>query len=204
MRVAAVQQTKYEPAGKAGQIMHEVRCFSCHMINGHGGDMAPDLTYEGTAVQRDWLVQFLKNPETLRPALIRRMPKFNFTDAEINTLTDYMLTVYQTSEFDRDSLLASELTPAMAEQGKQLFYSKFGCQGCHIADFANDKGYIGPALVGTGKRFNAAWVYHWLKDPQALRPGTIEPNQHMTDEEARNLTAFLKSLKSTGTKGAAK
>ena len=156
------------------------------MINGHGGDMAPDLTYEGTAVQRDWLVQFLKNPETLRPALIRRMPKFNFTDAEINTLTDYMLTVYQTSEFDRDSIPASELTPAMADQGKQLFYSKFGCQSCHIADFKTDKGYIGPALAGTGKRFNAAWVYHWLKNPQALRPGTAEPNQHMTDEEARS------------------
>jgi cytochrome c1 len=174
------------------------------MINGHGGDMAPDLTYEGTAVQRNWLVQFLKNPETLRPVLIRRMPKFNFTNAETNTLTDYMLTVYQTSDFDRDSIPASELTPAMAELGKQLFYSKFACQGCHIADFANDKGYIGPALAGTGNRFNAAWVYHWLKDPQSLRQATIEPNQRMTDEEARNLTAFLMSLKSTGTKGAAK
>ena len=60
------------------------------MINGHGGDMAPDLTLEGTAVQREWLTQFLKNPETLRPALIRRMPKFNLSDADINTLADYM------------------------------------------------------------------------------------------------------------------
>ena len=200
MRVASVQQTKYEPAGHAGQIMREVRCFSCHSINGHGGDMAPDLTYEGSAVTREWLVQFLKNPETLRPALIRRMPKFNFTDAEINTLADYILTVYQTSDFDRDSIPASELTPAMVEQGKQLFYSKFGCQSCHIADFKNDKGYIGPSLAGTGKRFNAAWVYHWLKNPQALHPGAIEPNQHMTDEEARALTAFLMSLKSGGEK----
>ena len=48
--------------------------------------MAPDLTWEGTAVQREWLTQFLKNPGTLRPALIRRMPKFNLTDSEINTL----------------------------------------------------------------------------------------------------------------------
>ena len=67
--------------------------------------------------------------------------------------------------------------------------------------YKNDKGYIGPALAGTGKRFNAAWVYHWLKDPQALRPGTIEPNQHMTDDEARSLTAFLMSLKSGGAQG---
>ena len=166
--------------------------------------MAPDLTWEGTAVQREWLTQFLKNPETLRPALIRRMPKFNLTDAEINTLADYMMTVYQTPEFDRDSLPGSQFTPAQVEQGRQLFYSKFACQSCHIADYKNDKGYIGPALAGTGKRFNAAWVYHWLKDPQALRPGTIEPNQHMTDDEARSLTAFLMSLKSGGAQEAMK
>ena len=204
MRIASVQQTKYEPAGHAGQIMRDLRCLTCHTINGHGGDMAPDLTWEGTAVQREWLTQFLKNPETLRPALIRRMPKFNLPDSEINTLTDYMMTVYQTPEFDRDSLPVSELNPAQVEQGRQLFYSKFACQSCHIADYSKDKGYIGPALAGAGKRFNAAWVYHWLKDPQALRPGTIEPNQHMTDDEARSLTAFLMSLKSTGSKEAMK
>ena len=204
MRITSVQQSKYEPAGHAGQLMKDLRCFSCHMTNGQGGNMAPDLSYEGTAVQREWLVEFLKNPETLRPALIRRMPKFNLSDTEINTLTDYILTVYQTSAFDRDSIPASDLTPAMADEGRDLFYSKFGCQGCHIADYRSDKGYIGPALAGTGKRFNAAWVYHWLKDPQALRPGTIEPNQHVTDEEARAVTAFLMSLKSAGTKQEAK
>ena len=35
-----------------------------------------------------------------------------------------------------------------------------------------DKGYIGPTLTGVGSRLTAAWVYHWLKNPQALRPGT--------------------------------
>ena len=43
-----------------------------------------------------------------------------------------------------------------------------------------------------------------MKDPQALRPGTIEPNQHMTDDEARSLTAFLMSLKASGAKEVAK
>ncbi|HLI63900.1 MAG TPA: c-type cytochrome [Terriglobales bacterium] len=202
MRISAVQQSSYQPAGHAGQLMHDLRCFSCHCINGHGGDMAPDLSWEGTAVQRDWLVQFLKNPGTLRPALIRRMPKFNLSDAEVNTLADYIMTVYQTPEFDRDSMPASEFTPAQVEQGRQLFYSKFACQSCHIADYSKDKGYIGPALTATGKRFNAAWLYHWLKDPQALRPGTMEPNQNMTDDEARSLTAFLMSLTSGNSKEA--
>lgn len=158
--------------------------------------MAPDLTWEGSSVQRQWLVDFLKNPETLRPALIRRMPKFNFTPDEINTLTDYIMTVYQTPAFDRDSL--SGFTPAMADQGRQLFYSKYACQSCHIVDPKKDKGYIGPALWNVGARLNAAWVYYYLKDPQAVRPGTIEPNQHLSDSDALALTAFLMSQRSGG------
>ena len=67
--------------------MADLACFSCHRINGHGGDMAPDLTWEGSSVQRQWLVEFLKNPNTLRPSLIRRMPKLNLTEGEINELT---------------------------------------------------------------------------------------------------------------------
>jgi len=189
--VAGRVESSYRPAGKAGQLMADMNCFSCHRIYGRGGDMAPDLTWEGSAVQRRWLVNFMKNPNTLRPALIRRMPRFNVTDAEAETIADYLLTVYQTPDFDRDALEAAKFTAADAELGKQLFYSKYACQACHILDPQNDKGYIGPTLTQVGARLNAAWIFHWLKNPQALRPGTIEPNRNMSDEDARALTAFL-------------
>lgn len=197
MRLASKHESNYQPAGKAGVLMNDLRCFSCHSINGRGGHMAPDLTWEGSAVQRSWLAGFLKNPETLRPALIRRMPRFNLTDAEINTLTDYIMTVYQTPAFDRDEIAPASLTPALAEQGRQLFYGKYACQSCHIVDPQKDKGYIGPALWSVGQRLTPAWIYHYLKDPQVLRPGTLEPNQHMSDGDARALTAFLVSQKSS-------
>ncbi len=198
LAVAAPPASNYEPAGKAGQLMADLACFSCHRINGRGSDLAPDLTWEGSSVQRQWLKDFLKNPNTLRPALIRRMPKFNLTDGEINELTDYMMTVYQTPTFDRDSMPDSGYPPALVEQGRQLFYSKYSCQGCHIVDTKTDKGYIGPTLTQVGKRLNAAWIYNWLKNPQALRAGTVEPNRQMTDEDARALTAFLMSQKNSG------
>ncbi|MGI9101455.1 MAG: c-type cytochrome [Terriglobales bacterium] len=201
MRFASRQESHYEPAGHAGQLVRDLRCFSCHAINGRGGDMAPDLTWEGSSVQAKWLADFLKNPNTLRPALIRRMPKFNLTDAEIKELTDYIVAVYQTAAFERDSLPGS-YPPAQVEQGRQLFYSKYACSSCHIVDPAKDKGYIGPTLTQVGSRLTPAWMYHWLKNPQELRPGTIEPNQHISDDDARALTAFLTSL--TGKPGAKK
>jgi mono/diheme cytochrome c family protein len=195
LRVTGAPVSHYEPAGKAGKLMEDLQCFSCHAINGRGGDMAPDLTWEGSSVQRAWLVSFLKNPNTLRPALIRRMPRFNLTDAEATTLTDYLMTVYQTPAFDSDSLDAAGFTAEDRERGRQLFYSKYACQSCHIVDPQNDKGYVGPTLTQVGARLTAAWVFHYLKDPQGMRPGTIEPNQSLSDDEARALTAFLMAQK---------
>ena len=195
MTVPAHPPSNYQPAGKAGQLMADMACFSCHRINGRGGDMAPELTWEGSAVQRKWLVEFLRNPNTLRPALIRRMPRFNLTDAEINELTDYMMTVYQDPAFDRDSMPASGYPSSAVDRGKQLFYSRYACQSCHIVDTKTDKGYVGPTLTQVGSRLTPAWIFHWLKNPQALRPGTIEPNQNMSDEDATALTAYLATLK---------
>ncbi len=189
--VPAPPASHYEPAGKAGKIMADLACFSCHAINGRGGDMAPDLTWEGSSVQRKWLEEFLHNPNTLRPALIRRMPKFNLSQDDINTLTEYILTVYQSPDVDRDSMPDAGYPATEVEQGRQLFYSKYACQGCHIVDAKADKGYIGPTLTSVGSRLTGAWVYHWMKNPQALRPGTIEPNRNMSDEDAKALTAFL-------------
>jgi mono/diheme cytochrome c family protein len=159
LTVPAQLPSNYQPAGKAGQLMADLACFSCHTINGRGSDMAPDLTWEGSSVQRPWLQAFLKNPGTLRPALIRRMPRFNLSDSDITELTDYIMTVYQTPAFDRDSMPSSGYPPAQIEQGKQLFYSKYACQSCHIVDTKVDKGYIGPTLTQVGSRLNAAWIY---------------------------------------------
>jgi len=194
LRNAGHPASNYEPAGAAGRLMRDLNCFSCHTINGRGGDMAPDLTWEGSAVQRDWLLKFFKNPNTLRPALIRRMPKFNVTDAEAATLTDYILAAYQTPAFDRDSIHPASDSDAI-EQGRQLFYSKYACQSCHIVDPQKDKGYIGPTLTQVSERLNAAWIYQWLKGPQALRPGTLEPDWRMSDSDAASLTAFLMAQK---------
>jgi mono/diheme cytochrome c family protein len=194
LRVVALPDSNYQPAGHAGKLMTELACTSCHRINGRGGDMSPDLTFEGSSVQRQWLLDFLKNPNTLRPSLIRRMPRFNLSDNDNKELTDYILAVYQDPAVDPESAPASKSPPDVIEHGRQLFYSKYACQSCHIADTKTDKGYIGPTLTQVGSRLTPAWIYAWLRNPQAVRPGTAQPNQNLSDEDARALTGFLMSL----------
>ena len=202
LRVAAVPETNYQPAGPAGKLITELACFSCHRFNGRGGEMAPDLSWGGSSVQRQWLTNFLHNPNTLRPSLIRRMPRFNLSDSDNKELTDYILTVYQSPAIDADLVPAATNSADVVEHGRQLFYSKYACQSCHIIDTKTDKGYIGPTLTQVGSRLTAGWLYAWLKNPQALRPSTTEPNQNLSDEDAHALTAFLMSLKGSGGQGA--
>ena len=202
LRVGAVLETNFQPAGHAGKLVTDLACLSCHRFNGRGGDMAPDLSWEGSSVQRQWLTDFLHNPNTLRPSLIRRMPRFNLSDSDNKELTDYILSVYQSPAIDAEFTLAASTSPDAVEHGRQLFYSKYACQSCHIVDTKTDKGYIGPTLTQVGSRLTPAWVYAWLKNPQALRPGTIEPNQNLSDEDARALTVFLMSLKGSAGRGA--
>jgi mono/diheme cytochrome c family protein len=193
--VRSSPRPKYHPGGDPGRLMEDLRCQSCHTINGNGGDMAPDLTFEGSAVRRPWLLDFMKNPNTLRPALIRRMPKFNLSDAEIQGLSDYMLYAYQASGFDSQALDQSTLNADAAARGKQLFYEKYACQSCHVADYKRDKGYVGPALADVGNRLSPVWMYRWLNDPAAFLPGTPMPNFNLTEAEAHDVTAFLTTLK---------
>ena len=70
----------------------------------------------------------------------------------------------------RISRLQPQILRDVVEHGRQLFYSKYACQSCHIVDTKTDKGYIGPTLTQVGSRLTPAWVYAWLKNPQALRP----------------------------------
>jgi cytochrome c2 len=189
LRVPSPKPSTYRPAGPASKLIADLRCFSCHAINGRGGDMAPDLSLEGSAVNRAWLVGFFMNPNTLRPALIRRMPKFNLSNQEAQLLSDEIMNVYRSP--DVADGVSQTHTPADVEHGRQLFYGKFACQSCHIVDPAKDKGYIGPTLTKIGNRLAPDWMYSYLRNPQAFRPGTLEPNQQINDADARALVSFL-------------
>ncbi|MFQ5346732.1 MAG: c-type cytochrome [Rhodothalassiaceae bacterium] len=76
--------------------------------------------------------------------------------------------------------------------GAALFESK-GCSGCH--SIGGEGGEVGPALDTVGDRYTAEWLFTWLKDPAAVKPGTMMPNLGLTDEERAHLVFYLASLR---------
>jgi len=192
LTVPRVEAT-FHPGGAFGEVYERYKCYVCHRFNGFGGDLAPDLTFEGSRAQRAWLIDFLKNPQTLRPTLTLRMPQFNMTDAEANTLADYMDVALESPSVKSVGMESKEFTPQSAATGKQLYEIKYQCQACHTIGASG--GYVGPNLSQVGNWMKASWIEAWLQNPQALVPGAIEPQRQFTDDEIKALTAYLLTLK---------
>ena len=183
----------YRPDGAAGQLYDKFRCSTCHTFRGNGGTLAPDLSYEGSRSNREWLVQFLMNPQTIRPSLTVRMPRFSMTKADAETLADYISSTLQKTNLKPASVERMQFTAEMAERGKNLFETKYACQSCHT--IGSSGGYVGPSLNGAGDWLTAAWIEAWLRNPQALVPGVSEPKQPISESEIRDITAYLLTLK---------
>jgi cytochrome c len=90
-----------------------------------------------------------------------------------------------------------------ASTGKQDL-ARYACGSCHtIPGVANAKGLIGPPLNNIGSRRIIAGklpntpdqMELWLRDPQSVWPGNAMPNEGVTDQEARDMAAYLFSLK---------
>jgi nitric oxide reductase subunit C len=187
------KESSFRATGSFAELYERYKCYSCHKFNGYGGDLAPDLTYEGSRAERQWLVEFLESPQTLRPTLILRMPQFNMSGKDAATLADYISTVLEHPAVNPLTTDAKQFTPAMATLGKQLYEVKYQCQSCHT--IGGSGGYVGPNLNNAGGWLTPAWIEAWLRNPQALVPDSIEPRRNFTDEEITALTAYLMTLR---------
>jgi len=197
--VVPKKEASFQVVGAFTEVYERYKCYACHRFNGYGGTLAPDLSYEGSRAQKKWIADFLKNPQTIRPALILRMPQFNMADKDAAIAAEYLSMAVQKPDVNPESVDARQFSPAMASMGKQLYEVKFQCQSCHT--IGGTGGYVGPNLNNAGNWLTPAWIEAWLRDPQALQPDTIESRRNFTDEEIRALTAYLMTLR-TGSKPA--
>jgi mono/diheme cytochrome c family protein len=107
---------------------------------------------------------------------------------------------------------------ALLAEGHALF-EKNQCNSCHPAGGVNpsnpDSSNWGPDLELAAKRLKSQWVADWLKDPQALQPGTkmptffgerkdgkFKPFVDDWEEQIRGLQHYLRHMESVQKDGA--
>ena len=93
----------------------------------------------------------------------------------------------------RDLTMKPDAATKLAEVGKQLYVTKYGCNGCH--KIGDEGGKVGPALDRAGFRLNPTWVYRWLRNPQAMKSDTRMPSLGLSDADAKAVALYLKSLR---------
>ncbi len=78
------------------------------------------------------------------------------------------------------------------------------CSQCHAIRGTSAAGAVAPDLTHVGSREtlaggaiknDAAGMRRWLANPQAVKPGSLMPNLHLSDEQLNTLTQYLEGLK---------
>ncbi|MBC7968058.1 MAG: c-type cytochrome, partial [Fuerstia sp.] len=157
----------------------------------------PPLYQEGFKVQTPWLYQFLLEPAQLRYTTVLRMPKFNMSEKEAQTLANYFAAVdgaefpYQEQTPKNVEYLAAreaELAHAgLLKDGETYLGESWKtlngplCVKCHslgsrkfkVSDPVKD--IQGPNLNVVQNRLRADWVKLWLYKPTWITPYTSMP-----------------------------
>jgi cytochrome c1 len=103
---------------------------------------------------------------------------------------------------DADAL-AQGVNGGNPTNGRHLLYS-YSCGSCHvIPGVAEADGTIGPPLRGFGSRVYIAGIQpntpenllRWIAQPQEVQPGNAMPDLGVTEEQARDIAAYLYTLR---------
>lgn len=172
-------------------------CMGCHTLLGEGAYYAPELTRAYVRRGPEWLKIFLKDPQAMYPGR-RQMVQYNLTGDQINDLIAFLKWVGEidTNGFpaapDMAPAVVTVVAPSVSADPAPPYFTAV-CQGCHA--IGGKGGTVGPALDGVASRFTQDKLDQWLKDPQAVKPGTPMPNLALDDGTRAQLVAWLMTHK---------
>jgi cytochrome c oxidase subunit II len=118
-----------------------------------------------------------------------------------------LLRVYVDSREDFDRWIEAQRQPARVDaavaRGRQVFETT-ACVNCHAIDGLGADGRFGPDLTHFMSRDTIASgvapntpenLRLWLRNPDALKPGSLMPAMNLPDEDVNTVAEYLESLR---------
>ncbi len=182
----------------ARRLVIESGCFGCHEIKGYTDlqRIGPELGRIAQKTNPGWIFRWVRNPKDYNPHT--RMPDFRFTDDQAEAVTAYLVDVSSRAPL---AMARGAYAGGNAAKGKEIVES-VGCLACHaIGDETKVRALrgtsydIAPELTRVGSKVTPDWIYDWVRNPRHYNPTTKMPNLRLTDAEARDVTAYLSSMK---------
>jgi mono/diheme cytochrome c family protein len=185
---------------KAKQMLEEAGCFGCHEIKGFTdlAKIGPEINQLGAKTNPEWVFRWVRNPKDYNPHT--RMPNFRFSNQQAEAVSAYLWNVGKQASFQPRKGISVGGNP---EHGKELV-NTIGCKGCHVIGddtrMREARGFsydVAPELSRAGSKLDPDWMFEWIKNPRQYRPNTRMPNLRLTDQEAKDVVAYLKTMKDT-------
>jgi sulfur oxidation c-type cytochrome SoxX len=186
-RCGACHRERHPPSAywlaRGRALMVDRNCVACHEVPGHDVKevRAPRLDGLTKKVKPAWLRGWLKNPRAYLPA--SRMGDFRLGADDAEALTAFLLEPHGKVELDR-----VDWSKADPEKGGEVFRGS-RCVTCHAVN--GKGGTLGPELTHVGAKVSRDWLYTWIRDPHRLQPTTLMPRFRLTNEQVRDLAAYL-------------
>ncbi|HEX9185550.1 MAG TPA: c-type cytochrome, partial [Vicinamibacteria bacterium] len=164
-------------------LVADRNCVACHEVPGHdAADVrAPRLDGLSLKVTPGWLRGWLQRPKSYLPK--SRMGDFRLSEKDVEALAAFLL-----QPRGALTLEIADWAKADVERGGEVF-RRSRCVTCHEVNGRG--GTLGPALTHVGAKTSREWLYTWIRDPHRVQPKTLMPRFRFTDDEARDLAAFL-------------
>lgn len=95
------------------------------------------------------------------------------------------------------------VTGGHADRGRQIMVQRH-CGSCHtIPGIRNADGVFGPPLRAFGRRSYIAgnfpntpnYLVRWIMSPPSMKPKTSMPDLGLSEQQARDITAYLYTLR---------
>ncbi len=191
-----------KPFTKMKQVVLESGCYACHEIKGYADlpKIGPVLNSLPAKTTPDWIFRWVKNPNDYMPHT--RMPNFQFSDDDAEAVAAYLISIGRESDY-KYARGRGAFAGGNAPRGKETFEA-VGCQACHVlGDYTairEERGTsydIAPELTRVGSKVNPDWMFDWLKNPRHYSAEARMPSLRLSDDEARNLVAYLMAQKDT-------
>lgn len=140
--------------------------------------------------------------------------QYRLTDDEIWDVVAFLrvLPAMSAQDYQGDGAAQSAAAPRASAQppvreadamAGRIALQQYLCVTCHaIPGVPGAWNYVGPALDQMGERAYIAGVLpntpenmeRWLRDPAAVKPGTAMPDLGVSEQDARDIAAFLRTL----------
>jgi len=175
--------TERAPAERGEAIVEERVCRACHRIGTEGMSIGPDLNQVTLRRSEEWLRRWLVDPPALKAGTL--MPIYSWTEDELDAVIDY-LAQYRRPVNGTEILAGA----GVGIEGGEALVNAYQCWACHAIE-----GQLGrpiyPDLGTVQEQRTPEWEKAWLRDPQAVKPGTFMPTFDFSAAEVEAITRYL-------------